>query len=119
MDLELFPKSDAPIIEGYGTGYVTISGKRVTDTFILYPDKFEEIESGGISLITKSINLYKNKLDLIIYGSSTGIKNKNKIIKELNINSLPIEFMQTYAACRTWNVLIGEGRAVVAIIKQS
>ena len=32
MDLELFPKSDAPIIEGYGTGYVTISGKRVTDT---------------------------------------------------------------------------------------
>tara|TARA_B100000686_G_scaffold343860_1_gene425418 strand:+ start:3503 stop:3862 length:360 start_codon:yes stop_codon:yes gene_type:complete len=119
MDLELYPKSGVPIIEGYGTGYVTISGKKVTDTLILYPDKFEEIEPGDISSIIKSINLYKNKLDLIIYGSLIEIENKNDIIKKLNINSLPIEFMQTSAACRTWTVLIGEGRAIGAIIETS
>ena len=117
MDLELVPKSDSPIIEGYGTGYVTISGKKITDTFILFPDKFEEIYSSDIGLIIKLIKLYKNKLDLIIYGSSIGIINKKNLLEKLKVISLPIEFMETSAACRTWSVLVSEGRSVGAIIE--
>jgi len=119
MDLELSPKSDSPIIEGYGSGYVTVSGKKITDIFIIFPDKFEVMKSGDLNLIIKSIKLYKNKLDLIIYGTNMGIDKKNELIKMIKVISLPIEFMETSAACRTWSVLIGEGRSVGAIISPS
>jgi len=117
MDLELFPKSDSPIINGYGKGYITISGQKIFNIIILYPDKYIEIKNRNFELIVKSLQSYKNNLDLIIYGNSKGIDDSQNILDKLKPLLCPIEFMHTSAACRTWSVLISEGRSIGAIIE--
>ena len=37
MDLELYPKNNAPYIEGYGDGYIMISGKNISNSVIEGP----------------------------------------------------------------------------------
>ena len=60
----------------------------------------------------------KHKIDLIIYGNSLGLESsKDLITKELNSLNIPLEIMNTDAACRTWTVLLSEGRCVCAFIK--
>ena len=43
MDLELYPKNNAPTIEGYGNGYINISGNKISNTILLLPDKYINI----------------------------------------------------------------------------
>ena len=83
MDLELYPNISAPIIEGYGHGYVNISGNKLTKTFILFPDKFIELDFENIKEITNAVNLCKIQLDLIIYGSLNSLDKS----KYLNLKS--------------------------------
>ena len=60
----------------------------------------------------------KYKIDLIILGSPLGLLSpKDNFFTDLKSLHLPIEFMNTGAACRTWTVLIGEGRCVCAFLK--
>ena len=40
MDLELYPKTNAPCIEGYGNGYINISGTRLSNTVLLLSNKY-------------------------------------------------------------------------------
>ena len=116
MDLELYPNVSAPIIEGYGHGYVNISGNKLTKTFILFPDKFIELDPENIKEITNVVNLCKIQLDLILYGSLNSL-DKSKYLNLKSSISVPIEFMHTNSACRTWSVLIAEGRNIGAIIE--
>ena len=117
MDLELYPNNGSPIIEGYGNGYVNISGNKFIKTFILFPDTLEELNNNSIKEIAKVINSYKNNLDLIIFGSPAKLSNNKEYIDLKLAITIPIEFMHTYSACRTWSVLIAEGRNVGAIIE--
>ena len=43
MDLELYPKTNAPCIEGYGNGYINISGTRFSNTVLLLSNKYIDI----------------------------------------------------------------------------
>ena len=117
MDLELHPKSGAPVIEGYGDGYVKVSGTRITNNFILFPEKYDEVKSDYINSIIKSLKSYKPNIDLVIYGGNNKSGPDEIILDKLKILSIPIEYMFTFSACRTWSVLVAEGRSVSAIIE--
>jgi uncharacterized protein len=119
MDLELYPKNNAPQLEGYGEGYIKISGSIISNTVLLLSDKF--IELGKIiseehKLVIKD-NIIQSEPELIIYGSIKGLGYKSDMLKFLKSLSIPIEEMQIAPACRTWSVLIGDGRAISAIIE--
>ena len=119
MDLELYPKNNAPQIEGYGKDYIKISGNQIYSTVLLKPDKFIEL---GKALNTCNKNIIKNNIlslepELIIYGSLKGLGSNSNMYKFLKTLNLPIEEMQIGSACRTWAVLIGDGRSMCAIIE--
>ena len=61
--------------------------------------------------------LAKKKPDILIFGTghNTVIPNRNLIFDLAKIN-LGIEVMTTAAACRTFNILISEGRSPIAIL---
>jgi len=115
MELELHSTSGGPIIDGYGKDYITISGNKVKNNFILLPDKLHEINNESVSSIINLIKKYQNKIDLLLYGYSKQNINKDLLDKIKNIK-LSVEVMNNLAACRTWSVLVGEGRAVGALI---
>jgi len=119
MDLELYPKNNAPSIEGYGNGYINISGNKISNTILLLPDKYINIP---IFLNDKSkniinSNLLKYKPDLILYGSLKGLGYKSDMQSFLKESNIALEVMQIGPACRTWSVLIGDGRNICAVIE--
>ena len=119
MDLELYPKNNAPSIEGYGNGYIKISGNKISNTVLLLPDKYINI---SYLLDDKNKNIINTQLlkyepDLILYGSLKGLGYKSDMQSFLKKSNIVLEVMQIGPACRTWSVLIGDGRNICAIIE--
>ena len=86
MDLELYPKTNAPCIEGYGNGYINISGTRFSNTVLLLSNKYIDI---GTSL-ENDIKLLTNQNKILIDSFHKEInKDKlNKIIELLKNNNI-------------------------------
>ena len=119
MDLELYPKNNAPNIEGYGEGYIKVSGDKFYNTILLLTDQYFEIE-GLLNKNNKTI--IKNKInhsqpEMIIYGTLKGLGYESDMLNFLKSLNIPLEVMQIGSACRTWSVLIGDGRSISAIIE--
>ena len=64
MELELHSTYSGPIVDGYGENYITISGKRVKNTFLLFPDKLHEIKISFSFIYCKLLTI---KRKIIIY----------------------------------------------------
>ena len=54
---------------------------------------------------------------MIIYGTLKGLGYESDMLNFLKSLNIPLEVMQIGSACRTWSVLIGDGRSISAIIE--
>ena len=119
MDLNLNPEKNSIILEGYGQNYFKICGKKIFSPVLLFPDQYFPVKTSKFNIKNKIMDYdNKYKIDLIILGSPLGLLSpKDNFFTDLKSLHLPVEFMNTGAACRTWTVLIGEGRCVCAFLK--
>ncbi len=117
MKLQSDPHSGANTITGYGDGYVEINQTPYAHAVLLSSDgaisewpvkTFEDLEAGHFS---QMIDL---KPELILIG--TGKRQrfpKPELLKSLITAKIGFEIMDSQAACRTYNILVGEGRQVL------
>ena len=117
MKLQSDPHSGANTITGYGDGYIEINKIPYSHAVLLSSDgeilewavkSFEELSSSDF---TQMASL---KPELIIIG--TGKRQrfpKPELLKTLIEAKLGFEIMDSQAACRTYNILVGEGRQVL------
>ena len=117
MKLQSDPHSGANTITGYGDGYVEINQAPYAHAVLLSSDgaisewpikTFEDHEAGHF---TPMIDL---KPELILIG--TGKRQrfpKPELLKSLIAAKIGFEIMDSQAACRTYNILVGEGRQVL------
>ncbi|QGU33308.1 Mth938-like domain-containing protein [Thermochromatium tepidum] len=105
------------LIEGYSAGWISISGRRYTRSLILTPS---DILPWGP---TQAANLTPLHLEAIAHLSPRvvliGTGERPVLVDPvLYVNLLErgigVEVMTTGAACRTYNILMAEGREVVA-----
>lgn len=117
MKLQSDPHSGANTITGYGDGYVEINKTPYAHAVVLSSDgaisewsaqSFEDLEARHFS------QLVDLKLELILIG--TGKRQrfpKPELLKALISAKIGFEIMDSQAACRTYNILVGEGRKVL------
>ncbi len=117
MKLQSDPHSGANTITGYGDGYIEINKIPYSHAVLLSSDgeilewavkSFEELSPADF---TQMATL---KPELIIIG--TGKRQrfpKPELLKTLIEAKLGFEVMDSQAACRTYNILVGEGRQVL------
>ena len=117
MKLQSDPHSGANTITGYGDGYVEINQTPYAHAVLLSSDgaisawpaqSFDSLEA---SHFTQMVEL---KPELILIG--TGSKQrfpKPELLKSLILANIGFEIMDSQAACRTYNILMGEGRQVL------
>jgi uncharacterized protein len=75
------------------------------------PDDFESLTGDDFA------QLAANKPELVIFGSGQRIRFPSPALtRVLTSQGIGIETMDTAAACRTYNVLLSEGRSVVAAL---
>ena len=119
MDLNLNPEKNSIILEGYGQNYFKICGKKIFSPVLLFPDQYFPVKTSKFNIKNKIMDYDdRYKIDLIILGAPLGLLSpKDNLFTDLKSLHLPVEFMNTGAACRTWTVLIGEGRCVCAFLK--
>jgi len=105
-------------ITGYESDGVEINGLMQRQPFILSPMAFiKEWEPQDSSALTVDHfdEFYKLKPEVIILGTGK-IQTfpDREILKYLVQNRIGYEIMDTQAACRTFNIIMAEGRNVVA-----
>ena len=117
MKLQSDPHSGANTITGYGDGYVEINQTPYAHAVLLSSDgaisawpvqSFNSLEASHFA------QMVELKPELILIG--TGSKQrfpKPELLKSLILANIGFEIMDSQAACRTYNILVGEGRQVL------
>ncbi|GAA6120162.1 Mth938-like domain-containing protein [Acidovorax sp. FG27] len=113
-------RSSSQTISGYGPGWIGVDADRITHSVVL--------TSGGVRIdwncaryedLTPAHFAQLAELDceLVIFGSG----GRNRFpppawLQPLMARRMGLETMDTQAACRTYNILAGEGRNVAAAL---
>ncbi len=124
MDVTPLIRSDQQVIQSYAGGVFKVSGKVYNEAIVVMPDETslwdvdgaESVESLDIKhfepLIKKS-----RAIDVVLLGSGAHMaflpRNLKNALKETGIS---VDIMDTGAACRTYNVLMAEGRRVACVL---
>ena len=120
MKLHSDPQSSQNTITGYGIGFVEVNKTPYSYALIVQPDgevkawsveECQELSEEHFSMISAL------QPELVIVG--TGKKQiflNPKILQPLIRAKIGFEMMDSQAACRTYNILMGEGRKALAAI---
>ena len=107
------------LFSGYGPGYVAINGVRHERSLIVLADRivdWEVTEFDGLDTATFSA-LAALPLEILVLGTGAALRfpdaSYSKILRAAGIG---LEVMDTRAACRTYNILMAEGRRVGAAL---
>lgn len=120
MKLHLTQAEGNQLVTGYGTGWVEINGTRYSQSLIVLPNLLIPDWPVGdfVSLSEDSFRrLLELKPEVVLLG--TGEKHRflhPRISRELTAANISLESMDTAAACRTYNILMAEGRHVAAAL---
>ena len=124
MKLHLTTAENNYLITAYGMGgdgrFVEINQLRYMHNLIVMADKLilDWSATDFFSLTEAHFEkILALKPEVVLLG--TGKKHQflhQKIVQKLTENGIPLECMSTAAACRTYNILMSEGRNVAAML---
>lgn len=120
MKLHLTTAENQYLITGYGADYIEINRERHSGNVIVMPGSLsEDWHTGHFQALTAEhfTRLLGLNPEVVLLG--TGEKHHflhPKIYHELTNKGIPLECMTTAAACRTYNILMSEGRNVAAAL---
>ena len=101
-------------IDGYGPGFFRV-GQQVIEGPVLVPQE-RAAQWGGVEDIAPLEQL-AGQVDVIFLGMGADIAHAPAALRDrLEGVGLGVEVMNTPAACRTYNVLLSEGRRVAAAL---
>lgn len=120
MKLHLNSATGLNTISGHGKGFVQVNQQRVTTPLILLPDKliapWNITDIGALSMADFTL-LIEMKPELVVFGSGSAFRFPDaRILAAFSQARIGFDVMDTPAACRTYNVLMGEGRNVAAAL---
>lgn len=123
MDVTPLIPQGRQIIEAYGEGGFRISGQRVEGSVIVFPDKVvawvaaavSDMSAGSLQPVSAAGQA--GSVELLLIGTGTRMTQIDRTLRQtLRADGVVIEAMDTGAACRTYNVLMAEGRRVAAAL---
>lgn len=119
MKLHLTSGAGQNRFSGYGAGYVTVNNVRYGKNVVVSPQGVAEWRVGGFeALVAGDFGfLAELKPEILIFGTGTTQRfPPPELARALAAAGAGLEVMDSRAACRTYNILVAEGRKVVAAI---
>jgi uncharacterized protein len=107
-------------VQSYSTDKIIVNGKEYINSLVLMPNMIiQNWSSGTFEDLTRDdfIQIIKHTPEIVIFG--TGSIHRfppHEILQPLYDNSVGVETMNTAAACRTYNILMSEGKNVAAAL---
>lgn len=120
LKLHATPLRNSLVVTAYGDDYVAINGRKLQRSLLLLPDRIDE--DWGPTRFAALAQAHLAPLaalgcDVLLLG--TGLKQHfplASLLRPLIEAGRSIEIMDTQAACRTYNILLAEGRRVAAAL---
>lgn len=116
MKLHLTLPGDGPLFTAYGPGYVDIGGERHNGNTALVSGKlfpqwtmnrFETLSESDMAFIAES------GVEIALLGTGDKLRfPPPALMRPLAARQIGLDVMDTQAACRTYNILVAEGRKV-------
>jgi len=110
-------KSDVQTITSYGPGWIGVNGEKIMHSALIgshgqrlpWPcERFEDLQASHFAPLAEM------GAEVVIFGSGSRIRFPQPAwLSPLMARRIGLETMDTAAACRTYNILAGEGRSVV------
>lgn len=119
MDLTPLIPAGRQIIESYGDGRFRISGRVIEGSALVFPDRTLAWPVAAIDQLTdQSLEpVFTGSLELLLLGCGSRMAPVAPALRQrLRAAGIVLETMDTGAACRTYNVLMSEGRRVAAAL---
>jgi uncharacterized protein len=111
---------DTLAVTGYGPGWIGVSGEKVMHSVVITSlgDKFDWNCVDFSELSSEHfVKLADLAVELVIFGSGSQLRFiQPEWQSALMQRGIGMETMDTFAACRTFNILAGEGRKVAAAL---
>jgi uncharacterized protein len=111
---------NAPSISSYGKGWVQVADERLTRSVVMASDgrrfewpcaRFEDLTAEHFE------QLAQLRTELVIFGTGERLRFPSAALTRSLIEcQIGLESMDTQAACRTYNILAGEGRHVAVAL---
>ncbi len=118
MKLHLADTRNRYSVTGYGPGYLAVNGIRYEQALIVSPDEEpQHWPVANLPALTAAAtqSLLRGTPEIVILGTGPTQQFADPVrIRPLIEAGIGLEMMSTPAACRTYNILMGEGRRVVA-----
>jgi len=121
MDVTPLVKEGAQIIQSYAGGSFRVSGNVYESAIIVSAERtvpwdvsrFDALTGEDFQPIIDDIS----NIDVVLMGTGAQMQFLPAPLKKaLRVQGLSIDVMDTGAACRTYNVLMAEGRRVVTLL---
>lgn len=105
---------------GYGEGYVAVNGTRHHESLVVGAERvITEWPARSIQSLTADhfAAIIEMRPEIVLLGTGTRLAfPEPAMLAPLYKAGIGVEVMDTPAACRTFNILAGEGRNVVAAL---
>lgn len=119
MKLHLQGAAGLNLVTGYGAGYVAINGARHTASLLLTADSLMRWAPASFAdLVAEHFDrVVPLAPEILVLGTGTRLQfPRPPLTRALVEARIGLEVMDTAAACRTYNILMGEGRRVAAAL---
>ncbi|QBQ54864.1 Mth938-like domain-containing protein [Nitrosococcus wardiae] len=140
MKFSLDERLDVYTVSAYGLGYVEFSiptyleedaellkeglnpnegRQKVSQSVVVLPGQLQKWPPASFSELEKSHfqSLLELKPEVVVVGTGERLRfPASYLVEPLLRHQVGVEFMDTAAACRTYNILVGEGRRVIAAL---
>ncbi len=114
MRLTEITYGSALAIESYGPGFFRVGTHVLRGTSLITP--WDAGAWGGFDDLTGPLSL-AGKIDVLLVGLGVEVAVVPKAFRlAMEAQGIGVEPMNTPAACRTYNVLLGEGRRIAAAL---
>ena len=114
---------DVPYVTAYGNGWLAINGQRFEGSILLGGEAgATAIDAGAetgldAGLLERAAALLQPPPEVILVGTGPHHRQVHpQLLHQLVQRRIGVECMATQAACRTYNILVGEGRRVCAVL---
>lgn len=119
MKLHLAQTPGQNVVTGYGPGYVSINQVRHEEHLLIMPDRFTAWDVPGFEALSPAHfeHLLAFAPEIVILGTGAKLRfPPAALARPLAAARIGLEVMDSGAACRTYNILMTEGRRVLGAI---
>lgn len=120
MKLHLAQPDGTNIFTGYGEDYVEVNRQRYQRSLVVLPDRLlTDWGGGGFAALSAAdfAPLAELAPEILLLGTGAVLRfPPPAVLRPLIEAAVGVEVMDTRAACRTYNILVAEGRRVAAAL---